>query len=94
MSVNKLAKMLDCYPNSIHQWLKSETQPNDSYIRKMAEIFAVEPEYIWSGRNPITDEADEHAKKYAELSERDQRVIDSVMDSLADATLDKNRECN
>lgn len=82
LSVNKLAKMLDCYPNSIHQWLKGDTQPNDMYIKKMAEIFGVEPEYIWGGRNPITDDVEGIAYKYASLSQRDKDVVASVIASL------------
>jgi len=82
MSVNKLAKELDVYPNSIHQWLKGTAGPSDKHIRAMAEIFNVEPEYIWGGRNPITDDVDEVAQKYANLSERDKGVVDSVIASL------------
>ena len=78
----QLANALGVYPSAVAKWLADENQPSDEYIVAMAKIFGVEPEYIWSGRNPITDDVDEVAQKYAGLSERDKGVVDSVIASL------------
>lgn len=78
----QLANALGVYPSAVAKWLADENQPSDEYIVAMAKIFGVEPEYIWSGRNPITDDVDEVAQKYANLSERDKGVVDSVIASL------------
>lgn len=78
----QLAKELGVYPSAVAKWLAGENQPSDEYIKKMAEIFGVEPEYIWGGRNPITDDVEGIAQKYASLSQRDKDVVASVIASL------------
>ena len=89
----QLAKQLGVYPSAVAKWLANENQPSDEYIVKMAEIFSVQATWLDWGTTVLTDEADEHAAKYANLSERDQRVIDSVMDSLAKEDTEKTKGC-
>jgi len=89
----QLAKELGVYPSAVAKWLANENQPSDEYIVKMAEIFSVQATWLDWGTTVLTDDADEHAKKYAKLSNRDQKVIDSVMDSLVKEDINKNTGC-
>ena len=82
ISQQQLAKELGVYPSAVAKWLANENQPSDEYLVKMAKIFSVQATWLDWGTTVLTDDADEVAKKYANLSERDQKVIDSVMDSL------------
>jgi len=94
MSVNKLAKAIGVAPNAVHQWLKQDVRPSQENMEAMAKVFGVEPTWLDWGTTVLTDDADEVAKKYANLSERDQKVIDSVMDSLVKTeTPKKNKNC-
>ena len=93
MSVNKLAKEIGVAPNAVHQWLKQDVRPSQENMQAMADVFGVEPTWLDWGTTVLTDEADEHAKKYANLSERDQKVIDSVMDSLSKEDTEKTKGC-
>ena len=94
ISQQQLAKELGVYPSAVAKWLANENQPSDEYIVKMAEIFSVQATWLDWGTTVLTDEADEYAAKYANLSERDQKVIDSVMDSLVKTeTPKKNKNC-
>ena len=93
MSVNKLAKEIGVAPNAVHQWLKQDVRPSQENMEAMAKVFGVEPTWLDWGTTVLTDEADKHAAKYANLSERDQRVIDSVIDSLVKEDVKKNKGC-
>jgi len=91
MSVNKLAKAIGVAPNAVHQWLKQDVRPSQENMEAMAKVFGVEPTWLDWGTTVLTDDAEQVAKKYANLSERDQKVIDSVMDSLAQETTNKTK---
>ena len=93
MSVNRLAKAIGVAPNAVHQWLKQDVRPSQENMEAMAKVFGVEPTWLDWGTTVLTDEAEEYAKKYAGLSKRDQKVIDNVMDSLAQENTNKNEGC-
>ena len=65
---------------------------SEKQIVQMAMLFNVEPEFIWSGREPLTVKYSEVAVKYARLNKRDQNLVDQIMEGLQDDDDDQGAE--
>lgn len=92
MSRAALARYLGVYPNTIQNWFKNQASPSEKQIVQMAILFNVEPEFIWSGREPLTTKYSEVAVKYARLNKRDQNLVDQIMEGLSDDNDDQGAE--
>lgn len=88
LSHSQLAADLGILEEEVTGWLERDAPITDIHIIMLADLFSVEMEYLYTGRQPLQKECIELVDHYMSLSITDRKAVDSFVELLVqmDAT--------